>query len=103
MYEHEDSLEDTKENSVHNDFRKSMYLSFKVKPNSNVSIISTSYYQPLLNQISDVRFLSETSITFKIIKNLKFINTFSYEYDSFPVLNIVKEQYKLTSGLLYTF
>lgn len=99
MYEHENSVDDIE--NVHNDIRNSNYFSLKVQPNSNISLVSSNYFQPLVTQFSDYRILSESSILFKIFKKLKFITTFYYIYDSFPVTNVVKEQFKLTSGLIY--
>jgi len=101
MYEHENSADDIE--PVQNNIRNSTYVSFKLKPNENLSLVSTNYYQPLYNQFSDYRFLSESSLLFKVVKNLKFMVTFYYRYDSFPVTNVAKEQFKLTNGLIYFF
>jgi len=101
MYEYEDSVDDI--DNVQNNFRSSNYLSFKIKPNDNVSIVSSNYYQPLFTKFSDYRILSETSIIFKLFKNLSFISTIFYTFDSFPVTNVSKEQYKITNGLIYSF
>lgn len=102
MYEYEKSIEE-EVNSIHNDIRKSIYVSFKLHPTNNISIVNTTYYQPLINKFSDYRILSETSLVFNVLKNLKFLTTFSYQYDAFPVLTVVKEQYKLKNGLVYFF
>ena len=101
MYEHENSVDDI--DNVQNNVRSSNYFTFKIKPNKNVSIIGTSYFQPLVDQFSDYRILNETAFLFKIFKNLEFISTVYYIYDSFPVTNVVKEQFKLTNGLIYSF
>ena len=101
MFEHEDSVDAIE--GIHNDIRSSSYFSFKVKPNDNISIVSSNYFQPLFNKISDHRILSETSVLFTIVKNLKFITTFFYLFDSFPVTSVAKEQYKLSNGLIYSF
>ena len=103
MYEYEKSIDEIGEQLIHNDLRSSTYFSFKIKPSNSVYILSTSYYQPLFNKISDFRILSETSLVIQLFKNFKFRTTFSYEYDSFPVSTIVKEQYKLTNGIVYAF
>lgn len=101
MYEYENSVHEVE--SIHNDLRNSLYFSFKLKPTENISIVSTNYYQPLFNNFSDYRILSETSLMFKVIKNLKFITTIHYVFDSFPVATVAKEQYKISNGLVYFF
>ncbi|WP_034228834.1 DUF481 domain-containing protein [Aquimarina pacifica] len=101
MYEYENSVDDIE--NVQNNIRSSNYVSFKIKPNDNISLVSSNYFQPLIDYISDYRILSETAIMLKIVKNLKFITTLYYIFDSFPVTNVAKEQYKLTSGLVYSF
>lgn len=102
MYEHEkaSAIED---NRISNDTRLSSYLSFSLYPFENIGIISTSYYQPRIDKISDFRFSSTTSILFKIWENLNYITTFMYNYDTYPVATIPKAQYELTNGLLYSF
>ena len=102
MFEYENSTEEFG-NDIHRDIRNSTYFSFKIYPNKNISIVSTNYFQPRMDMFSDYRILSETSLLFTIIKNLKFTTSFSYLYDSFPATSAVKEQYKLTNGLVYFF
>jgi len=102
MFEYENSKEEILDD-IHRDFRNSTYFSFKIHPNKNVSIISANYFQPRLDMFSDYRILSETSLLFTIIKNLKFTTTFTYLFDRFPATSAVKEQYKLSNGLVYFF
>ncbi len=101
MFEYENSVDEIE--NVHNDLRSSTYFSFKIKPNEHISLVSSNYFQPLFNKISDYRILSETALMLTIVKNLKFITTVYYIYDSFPVTNVAKEQYKLTNGVVYSF
>ena len=73
-------------------------------PTDNISIISTSYYQPNMDKLKDYRLSSNSSFLFKIVKNLAFKTTFNYFFDAFPVtVDIPNTQYELTHGLLYTF
>jgi len=102
MYEYEES-KTTNQNIYLRDFRGSMYFSFSMYPTPNIAIVGTTYYQPLLDTLKDYRISSETSVSFKIIKNLSFLTTFVYMYDAFPVINIPKTQYQLTNGIVYTF
>lgn len=103
MYEYEKAT-DVIVDRVQKDIRGSTYLSFSMYPTDNLSIISTSYYQPRIDKLKDYRLSSNTSILLKIINNLAFKTTFNYFYDAFPVtVAIPKTQYELTNGLLYTF
>jgi putative salt-induced outer membrane protein YdiY len=85
------------------DFRGSAYFSCSLYPIKNLSVVSTTYYQPLLKQFSDFRISNETSIAFKILKNLAFKTSFIYNFDAKPIANIPKTQYELTNGIVYSF
>lgn len=102
MFEYEDSNEELLDN-IHRDVRNSNYFSFRFTPNKNITIVSASYFQPRVDNFSDYRVLSETSLLFTIVKNLKFSTSFSYLFDRFPATNAVKEQYELSNGLVYFF
>jgi hypothetical protein len=101
MYEHEEVLDNSIE--ILRDLRGSTYFSCSLYPLNNLSIVSTTYYQPLLKQFSDFRISSETSIAFRIVENLAFKTTFIYNLDAGPIVNIPKTQYELTNGLIYSF
>ncbi|TYP99862.1 uncharacterized protein DUF481 [Tenacibaculum adriaticum] len=101
MFEHENSNSQIKR--IHNDWRNSSYLSFSLYPKENVTVVSTTYFQPRLNQFSDFRVSSQTSVILTIFKNLAFTATFSYQFDKFPVEGVPKEQYTLKNGLVYSF
>lgn len=101
MYEYETATETNI--PIIRDFRNSTYVSCSLYPLENLSIVSTTYYQPLVNQISDFRISNETSIAFKILKNLAYKTSFIYNFDSRPIIGIPKTQYELTNGIVYTF
>lgn len=101
MYEHEEASDNSTE--ILRDFRGSTYFSCSLYPLENISLVSTTYYQPLLKQFSDFRISNETSIGFKVLKNLLFKTTFTYNFDAKPIINIPKTQYELTNGIVYTF
>ena len=81
MFEYEESSDNSI--AVLRDFRGSTYLSCSIYPLENLSLVSTTYYQPLLKQFSDFRISNETSIGIKVLKNLLFKTTFTYNF-SFP-------------------
>ncbi|GGW69353.1 uncharacterized protein DUF481 [Winogradskyella epiphytica] len=101
MYEHEESSD--RSIDILRDFRGSAYFSFSLFPLNNLSIVSTTYYQPLLKQFSDFRVANETSVAFKIIEDLLFKTTFTYNFDASPIVGIPKTQYELSNGIVYTF
>lgn len=102
MFEYE-HIENDMENSIRRDFRNSSYFSFSLFPKDNISIVSTTYYQPLYKNFSDFRISNDTRLLIGIIKNLGLTIGFTYLYDAFPAIGVPKEQYKLTNGLTYTF
>ena len=102
MYEHEKASE-IEEQTITKDFRGSSYLSFSLYPRETISVISTSYYQPLMKDFSDYRFSSEITLLITIYEKLAFKTTFTYNYDAVPVTNVSKTRYELTNGLLYSF
>lgn len=102
MYEYE-KASDIVEDRIQKDIRGSAYFSFSLYPTKNLTIISTSYYQPKLSDFEDFRMATETSVLFRIFETLAFKTTLNYNFDAFPVSTIPKTQYELTNGLLYTF
>jgi len=113
MYEYEKSAE-IDMTATHKDFRSSNYLSFSFFPTNQISIVSTTYYQPRIDLLKDYRLSSvlNLNIGFSSKKEdekktfwdkLNFNVNFSYEYDAFPVISIPKTQYRLTNGLSYNF
>ncbi len=102
MYEYE-KASGIVEDRIQKDVRGSMYVSFSLYPTDNLSLISTSYYQPKIDSFEDYRLASETSMLIKIMESLAFKTTFTYNFDANPIVTIPKTQYELTNGLLYTF
>ena len=60
-------------------------------------------WEDLLKQFSDFRISNETSIGIKVLTNLLFKTTFTYNFDANPIIDIPNTQYELTNGLVYTF
>jgi hypothetical protein len=101
MYEHENINSTIEDNN--RDWRNSTYFSMSLYPKKNISIVSTTYFQPRFDMFSDFRISSQNTIAFEIFKKLMFTTNFTYQYDEFPVIGVPKEQYRLTNGLLYSF
>lgn len=85
------------------DIRLSSYLSFSLYPTDDISFVSTTYYQPQVDLWSDYRVSSESTFVVTLYKNLKFNLTYFFTYDAIPAVGIPNSQYRLSTGLTYTF
>lgn len=101
MYEHEEL--DEKPLLINRDFRSSTYASFSWYPTNNISVVSTSYYQPLLSNLSDFRFATENSLVVGIVNKLSLKTTYTLTYDEVPATEVPHTFYQLSTGLLYSF
>jgi len=79
MYEYEKTTSDFI--NYNKDWRNSNYLSFSFYFTKNLSLISTTYFQPKLSNFSDYRIAHQSAFKFKIAKNLSYKLTFNYSYD----------------------
>jgi putative salt-induced outer membrane protein YdiY len=100
MYEQEE-LSDGSE--IQRNFRGSAYLSFSLYPTNNISVISTTYYQPRMNEMGDFRLSNQSSLAIDVFKGLAFTINYSFSYDKTPAEEIPNSQYDLTTGLAYSF
>ncbi len=102
MYEFE-HIKSALQNSFERTVRNSSYFSFSLYPNQQVSIVSTSYYQPQYANFKDYRLSSDNAISVTLHKNLSMTSDFTYTYDTRPARSIPRQQYELTLGLTYSF
>lgn len=101
MYEHEELNEETL--IINRDWRASTYLSLSFFPTDNISFVSTSYYQPILNQFQDYRIASENSFVLGILEKLSLTVTYTLTFDATPATDVPDTFYNLSTGLLYAF
>ena len=101
MYEHEEESGSPK--TIHRDARSSSYLSFTLTPAPNTELSATTYYQPLLNQFSDHRILTQARLKIKTGKYFSVQMRWYYLFDSAPAGNSPKETYTFSTGLAYEF
>ncbi|MGJ8664843.1 MAG: DUF481 domain-containing protein [Patiriisocius sp.] len=85
------------------DFRGSTYLSFSLYPAENISIVSTTYFQPLLSDISDYRISSQSALLVSVFKNFGLKISYTFIYDERPAIGIPNSQYDFTTGINYSF
>jgi len=77
-YEISDFLDERFENH-----RYSSYLSFSYKiPNTSLSIVNTTYFQPLIKDFTDYRLLEQLKVNVTINKKLSMFALLDYYYDS---------------------
>lgn len=101
MFEYEKEI--TTPAIYHRDIRSSNYITTTVKPNKNVELVATVFYQPLYKNVSDYRILNEITATFKIVKHLSFTAGWNYLYDTNPAAQTPKLNYSIVNGIEYDF
>lgn len=101
MYERE--KEKTVNGTLHSDFRSSSYISFTITPDKMLEIISTTFFQPLLNNWNDYRILNQASLRVKAGKKFSIRINWNYLNDSYPVAGIPSVNYTLSTGFNYDF
>ncbi|MEL6809786.1 MAG: DUF481 domain-containing protein [Bacteroidota bacterium] len=101
MYEYEEVTDNV--TPLQQNLRGSAYLSLSLYPSDRVTLVSTTYYQPLLNQFSDYRISSQSSLLVGLFKNLSLKTTYTFTYDVFPAVGIPNSQYDFSTGVAYTF
>lgn len=102
MFESE-HLRGDSQNDFNETVRSSSYFSFGIYPNKTFSLVSTTYFQPRLEQLSDFRISTDVVLSLKIFKNLSFTSNFSLWNDQTPAVGVRKTQYKWVNGLSYSF
>ena len=83
--------------------RGSSYLSFSLYPTERISMVSTTYYQPLFKQFIDYRISSESSLLVEMFTNFALKTTYRFIYDAVPAVGIPNSQYEFTTGITYSF
>ena len=101
MYEYEEVTDGV--TPLQRSFRGSSYFSFSLYPSDHVSIISTTYYQPLFNEFSDYRISSQSSLLVGLFTDFSVKLSHTFVYDAFPAVGIPNSQYEFTTGVAYTF
>lgn len=101
MYEYEEVTDNS--TPTQKKFRGSSYFSFSLYPSDNISVISTTYYQPLFENVSDYRISSQTSLLVGLFSNFSVKLSHTFVYDAFPAVGIPNSQYEFTTGVAYTF
>ena len=94
QYEIESVTDDTRREN-----RLSSYLSFSIHPRPNLRLAHISYIQPLINDLSDIRLSSKTTLNINITNKLLFKTSFSITYDSRLPIDIPNTIYSFDNGI----
>jgi Protein of unknown function, DUF481 len=99
MYEREKEITDPI--IRHNDIRSSSYVSFTFTPkaNSNVEMISTTFFQPLFSKFSDYRILNQLTLKVKASQHFSLSVKWDYLHDRFPAGDAPRTTYNLLTGI----
>ncbi len=84
-------------------FRLSTYFSYTHQINAQVSVISTTYYQPALEQFSDYRLLEEAGMGIKMSDRFMLNLSLDIIHDSKPPQTVNKTDIIYSTGLEYQF
>lgn len=100
-------LEDEKERTQpvlkHTDLRNSSYLSLSFIPNSQLDIVNTIFYQPLLKEFSDYRLLNQLAVKVKAGKHITLGIKLNYLYDARPAGTAPGTTYNFATGVDFDF
>ena len=99
LREIETSLEETQEINT----RMSGSIGFTIKLLDNVELISKNHYQPNIENIGDFRWKTNFSLRIALNSHFLFSLNNTFNYDSFPKLDIPEMDYQLINSLSYTF
>lgn len=84
-------------------YRSSNYLSMTLRPSKQVTLITTTYWQPVLGLIENYRLSSEWVLKVDITKKLAFTVDFDYSIDKNLPLGAPNETYAWRNGILWQF
>lgn len=90
MFEHSKELDIEDEEVVKNEHRFSSYLSYSFFPTEQVSLVSTTYYQPKFNKRSDFRVAHVSEMRVKVLKNLVLSMIYKLNFDTKPAMGIAR-------------
>ena len=99
LREIETSLEGNQEINT----RMSGSIDFTIKLLDNVELISKNHYQPNIENIGDFRWKTNFSLRIALNSHFLFSLNNTFNYDSFPKLDIPEMDYQLINSLSYTF
>lgn len=83
--------------------RANFYFTYHYRVNKGVSFVSTTYFQPDLENTEDYRALEQLSVEFEISDRFTYFIKLDVSYDNKPVQNLEKDDTSYSSGIKYIF
>lgn len=83
--------------------RANLYAIFQYKINSQLTFLSSTYYQPNIEHEKDFRLLEEAALKAKVAEQLTLKLSLEYAFDNQPPLNVEKRDLIYQTGLEYLF
>ena len=98
-----DTVPGLTDNGSENFSRANFYLVYKHKLNQQLSLVSTTYYQPRMSDINDFRALEQAGLAVKMTDNLSIKLSLDIAHDSRPPQSIDKTDISYNTSLSYRF
>lgn len=96
--------ENTSEADIESQFvRGNIYAIIQYKINPQLSFMSTTYYQPNIENDSDYRLLEEATLRVKVANTINIKLSLEYSFDNLPPLGVEKRDMIYQSGFEYHF
>ena len=102
LFRSKEKIDDTN-NTIDELNRLNTYLTYQYKIKDSIHFLSTTYYQPDIDNTSDYRILEQLSLEFSISKNFVYYLTIDMSYDSDPVIALDELDKGYKSGIKYKF
>ena len=83
--------------------RANIYFTYQYSVNKNISFLSTTYFQPNVENDSDNRALEQLSFEFNMTTAFLYFITLDISYDNDPLPNLDSEDISYKSGIKYRF
>lgn len=85
--------------------RLSMYIAFSKKMGASARFASTTYFQPILTDLGNMRWASDNALLLPLSKKLVFRANFNFTYDTDPRLppSVPDLIYSWTNGIRFEF
>jgi hypothetical protein len=100
MYEYDDIVNEEANLYEH---RISSYITCSFSVLKNIELISTTFYQPNINNTLDYRIANDSGLEIHINKHLNFKSTFNMLYDTYQPIGIPDLVYSFRNGLSIKF
>ena len=86
---------------THNDLRSSNYITLTYTPVENLTLVATTFFQPLFKNLSDYRILNQISFKVKATRHISVLLKWNYLHDRFPAGTAPRTVYNFGTGIDY--